>query len=224
MDRPVTNTRQRLLEAASKLFAEKGFGGATVAAICRKAQANIASVNYHFGNKGNLYREAWRHARASTMAAFPSDGGVGAEAAPQQRLRGRMRAILQRALDGEALEVRIMNHEMARPTGLLRQVVQDTIGPLRQATREILTELLGPRADELTIQSCMLLVIGPCMQVARRQQMRKYEGVDSALSADTLEAMLDRFVVFALAGIEEIRRQIERGTLGQPLAERRLKP
>jgi len=213
MQQELTNTRQRLLQAASRIFADKGFANATVAAICRAAEANIASVNYYFGDKESLYRQAWRYAHARTMAAFPPDGGVPTDAPPEQRLRGRMRAILQRALDSDAVEMRIMGHEMANPTGLLQQVLQDSSGRLRQATRGIIEELLGAGADELTIQSCVVLVIGPCMQMARRQRMRRREGAGPALGTDTLEAMLDRFMAFALAGIGELRRRIERGTL-----------
>ena len=48
-------TRRRLLDAAGEVFAEKGFAKATVREICQKAEANIAAVNYHFGDKEKLY-------------------------------------------------------------------------------------------------------------------------------------------------------------------------
>lgn len=52
-------TRERLLDAAEKLFAEQGFHSASVRDITREAKCNIASVNYHFGGKANLYREVF---------------------------------------------------------------------------------------------------------------------------------------------------------------------
>ena len=55
-------TRNRLLTAASRIFAEKGFQEATIAEICEQAKANIASVNYHFRDKETLYLESWRFA------------------------------------------------------------------------------------------------------------------------------------------------------------------
>jgi len=51
-------TKTRLLEAAGEEFADKGFGGATVRAICARAGANVAAINYHFGDKERLYIEA----------------------------------------------------------------------------------------------------------------------------------------------------------------------
>lgn len=50
-----TNTsKDRLLDAAEKLFAEHGFDGASVRAITREAGANLAAANYHFGSKRQL--------------------------------------------------------------------------------------------------------------------------------------------------------------------------
>src|SRR6188508_1502795 len=59
---PITNpesaaTRERLLDAAERLFAERGFRNASVRDITRESSCNIAAVNYHFGGKANLYRE-----------------------------------------------------------------------------------------------------------------------------------------------------------------------
>src|SRR5688572_2215296 len=52
-------TRVRLVDAAERLFAEQGFRNASVRDITRQASCNIASVNYHFGGKSNLYREVF---------------------------------------------------------------------------------------------------------------------------------------------------------------------
>jgi len=51
-------TRSRLLEAAGREFAEKGFEGATVRGISDRAEANLAAVNYYFGGKEALYERA----------------------------------------------------------------------------------------------------------------------------------------------------------------------
>jgi AcrR family transcriptional regulator len=50
-------TPERLIEAAQKLFAEKGFDGASIRAITRAAGANLGAVTYHFSSKNRLRDE-----------------------------------------------------------------------------------------------------------------------------------------------------------------------
>src|SRR5207253_5288065 len=54
--------RDRLLNAAGEVFAEKGFKGGTVRAICLLANVNVAAVNYYFRDKERLYIEAVKQA------------------------------------------------------------------------------------------------------------------------------------------------------------------
>ena len=60
------STRNRILEAAGPVFATKGFRGSTVREICDAAKVNVASINYHFGDKSHLYVEI----RAGEKAMF----------------------------------------------------------------------------------------------------------------------------------------------------------
>ncbi len=53
----VDRTREKIIGAATRLFAEKGLAGVTVREICRAAKVNGALVNYHFHSKEGLYRE-----------------------------------------------------------------------------------------------------------------------------------------------------------------------
>ena len=50
-----TDTKQKIMEVARVLFANQGFEGTSVREIAKAAEVNIASVNYHFSNKENLF-------------------------------------------------------------------------------------------------------------------------------------------------------------------------
>ncbi len=48
------DTRERLLDAAERLFAERGLGATSLRAVTKTADANLAAVHYHFGSKEEL--------------------------------------------------------------------------------------------------------------------------------------------------------------------------
>jgi AcrR family transcriptional regulator len=49
-----TDTKTRILDAAERLFAQKGFAGTSLRAVTGAAGVNLASVHYHFGSKDGL--------------------------------------------------------------------------------------------------------------------------------------------------------------------------
>ena len=62
MTRPSEITRERILKAAERLFADRGYEATSVRAIVAKARVNQAAINYHFAGKDGLYREVLRTA------------------------------------------------------------------------------------------------------------------------------------------------------------------
>ena len=50
------NSKEKILTAATKLFAQKGFDGVSVREICKEASTNICMVSYYFGGKKELYQ------------------------------------------------------------------------------------------------------------------------------------------------------------------------
>ena len=49
-------TKESIMTAAMRLFAEKGLKLVTVREICKAAKVNVALINYHFRNKNGLYQ------------------------------------------------------------------------------------------------------------------------------------------------------------------------
>ncbi|HNW61295.1 MAG TPA: CerR family C-terminal domain-containing protein [bacterium] len=205
------DTRHSLLAAASEIFAEKGYRDATIAAICEKAGANIAAVNYHFGDKQNLYVETWRHCFTESIKAHPPDGGVAENAPAKTRLQGQVTALLQRIADEKNYEFIIVQKERANPTGLLHEVMRRDLRPLQKRMDSVVRDLLGPQVKDDQVFYCVLSIISQCidpMAVQRGVQSRPGSKEGPPAIAD-IAAFARHVVAFSLAGMQAIRAAAE---------------
>src|ERR1700723_3474075 len=83
---PSDRTRALILDAAERLYAERGFGDVTLRDIVAAAGVNLAAVNYHFGSKDELIAElfvtrgvATNRARLAELKAAETAGNGLAE-------------------------------------------------------------------------------------------------------------------------------------------------
>src|ERR1700675_15305 len=87
-------TREKLLEVAEQVFADRGYQAATIREICVRAGANVAAVNYHFGDKLGLYTEILQQSvRAAQIDAIRN--ALDNTAPPEEILRAVIRARLR---------------------------------------------------------------------------------------------------------------------------------
>jgi AcrR family transcriptional regulator len=209
-------TPKSLLAAASDVFAEKGYRDATIAEICERAKVNIAAVNYHFGDKENLYTEAWRHSFSESVKVHPLGGGVSDAAPPEQRLRGQVVALLRRIADESNREFFIVQKELANPTGLLDKVMRLELQPLHEKMETLVRELLGPRPLDRQVRFCTFSIISQCINpmVAIKSRKEKREDKDRPPGIDDVEAYSRHVVQFSLAGIRAIRKEAEKKRRG----------
>jgi len=94
-------TRERLLQAATRLFADNGYRGASVRDICNLAGANPGAVSYHFGGKRQLYRAVLRRAAAGLADMGPVIADDTGERAPVSVL-GALQRVLDRMQSDDA--------------------------------------------------------------------------------------------------------------------------
>src|SRR5947209_1997981 len=109
----------RLLEAAGEEFAAKGYDATRIRAICERARANIAAVNYHFGDKKQLYLEAVLDAHRCGADAGGEELSPLESLAPAEQLRCFVHHFLCRVLainNPDDWRNRLMLREMLQPT------------------------------------------------------------------------------------------------------------
>lgn len=136
-------TSTRILNAAGPIFATKGFEAATVREICKAADVNLASINYHFGDKESLYLETVRHAHRLRAQQVPH-ADYDPKAKPEENLRLFLRTLLSRVLgvNAQAWQSQLMMREVLDPTEACRDMVESFIRPQLNQLQEILRPLL----------------------------------------------------------------------------------
>lgn len=188
-------TRQRLLEAAGEAFAEHGFRHATIREICRRAEANVAAVNYHFGDKEKLYYAVLRQWSDAAMKKYPPTAGLAEKTTPEARLGAFVRSFLFRVLDDgrPAWHGKLVAREMAEPTPVFDELVASVCRPLHDMLMCIVRDLLGNGSDPETVRLCAGSIIGQCLF---------YHHSRPVIAKLTPELKLDQ------VGIEDLARHI----------------
>jgi AcrR family transcriptional regulator len=150
-------TRRHLLEAAGEVFAESGFRDATVREICRRAGANVAAINYHFGDKETLYVEVLRYAHGKALEKYPL--------LLQVKLHAFVLSLLSRIFDKgpTSWHGRLMSREMIEPTHALDSLIEERIRPLSKVLWKIIAEILHCPVTDERVLSCAFSVVSQCV-------------------------------------------------------------
>jgi AcrR family transcriptional regulator len=197
-------TRQRLLSAAMRLFAERGFAKVTVREICRSARANVAAVNYHFGGKKGLYDRVVRTAidTMQTTTAAIREAGAGRPADEQLTLY--VSIFLRRvvaARDGWIHQ--LMVRELSDPTPALDLVLEQVVKPRMAYLRGVIATLLGCRTSDARVERCAMSVQAQCLALLSHPVAALRP---ERMSERDLEALAKHVARFSLGGIRDLTR------------------
>jgi AcrR family transcriptional regulator len=196
-------TRERLLEVASRLFAESGFQRVTVRAICHEAKANVAAVNYHFRDKLGLYTEVLGQAvavmRETTEAAVRAAEGH----TPPDQLRAYVRAVSERILAQgcDSWLHQLINREMADPTVLVSTLIDDGMRPRLEFLSRIVGALTGRPADDASVMMCVCSIHS---QIVMFRPSPISDEIRSRFNLPqfTADLVADHITKFTLAGLD----------------------
>lgn len=197
--------RQSLLEAAGAVFAELGFAKTTVREICKRAGANVASVNYYFGDKERLYREVINHWSKISYQKYPPDLDLRADATAEERLGAFIRSFLFRILDKSqpGWHGKLMAREMTDPTEALNDLMNDIYRPLTKWLDDIVRELLGASATEETIRRCSRSILAQCVYYRHARAVIQRMTPDQQFETEDIERLAKHITAFSLAGVRQ---------------------
>jgi TetR/AcrR family transcriptional regulator, regulator of cefoperazone and chloramphenicol sensitivity len=203
---PDDATRHQLLEAAATVFAEAGFRDATVREICRRAGANIAAVNYHFGDKEKLYAEVLRYSHGKTLEKHPLLLDVATDAPPEKKLRAFVQSLLLRIFDKgpTAWHGKLMAREMVEPTAALDSLVEERIRPMAEQLQKIIAEILDCPLNDERVRPCSFSVVSQCLFYHHCQPVILRLFPRQAFDSAGIARLADHITRFSLAALEHL--------------------
>jgi AcrR family transcriptional regulator len=202
-------SRERLLMAAMRLFAEQGFAKTSTREIALAAGTNIASISYYFGDKAGLYRAAF------TEPAPKGHEDIAAFTNPDNTLRESLLAFYGQLLgplkqgDLARLCMRLWYREMLEPTGLWHEKVDNGIRPAHAGLMLLLGRHMGiADTDDDDLSRLAFCVVGLAIQLMVTRDVIDTIRPQLLASDAAIDAWMERIADYAIAMIdaEQARR------------------
>lgn len=209
MAAPRGGTRERILNAAERLFAARGYEGTSTRAIVAASGDTIGSVNYHFGSKEKLFREVVRRrfdamadARRERYREFAAKAGPKGPTL-EQVVDAIVTPYLDRAMRGDKgwrAYIHVIAGLLSLPkafskamTGFMSATADEFIGWLTKAL---------PDADPDDIAFAYEFMIGCTVEAGVESVVdRVATFTDGRWSSNDFDAVAPRLVRFVSAGI-----------------------
>lgn len=213
----VEATRLALIGAGLSLFGSKGFAASSTREIARAADANIASIGYHFGGKEGLRLACAQHvashiwriaAAAAALAKFPENESLLAPAEARAAVLTFAGAMVRGILGDERTlpMIDFVIREIASPSPTLDTVYASVIEPMHRRVCRLWGQAIGRDGESEAVRLAVFAAIGQIMyfRIAREVILRRmdWRGYDEAAIAAIageivagVEASLDRLAV-----------------------------
>jgi TetR/AcrR family transcriptional regulator, regulator of cefoperazone and chloramphenicol sensitivity len=204
------DARSRLVTAALRLFAEKGYEAASTREICIAAGANISAIRYYFGDKAGLYHAAF----TEPLGCMPCR--TNRDIYPTLPLSEALNLFFSDFLDPLKmgpdinLVMKLRFREMTEPTGAWRQEVEDEIKPQHDALVALLKQHLGLSRVDLDVHRLAFAIISMAVYYYLGQEVVNSiapKVLQGAKSIDMLAMRLSGYAESLISGEIQRRKQ-----------------
>jgi TetR/AcrR family transcriptional regulator, regulator of cefoperazone and chloramphenicol sensitivity len=201
------NTRQRLLEVAGQVFAEKGVDRATGKEITERAGTNAAAVNYYFGGMEGLYAAILREAASRLVTSDALRAAVEGKSDAKAKLEAFFGLFVQ-ALTGPASAswvLRVIGREAVAPSPALIAIQGKERLQRARILKAIVGELMGLPEDHPAVAHGCVSVIAPCflLLIGDRPSLKQMFP-NLGFAPEDAPAVVRHLVQFALAGLSAV--------------------
>jgi AcrR family transcriptional regulator len=197
-------TRQSIVKAAVRLFADKGYRGTSVRDIVEKAGVNQAAINYHFKGKDGLYL----HVLETAFERLKEQSGFDPEKLTSLPADDAVRAFVHQQLrplsfrDELSLYIRMFAWEAGHPTKVFSKFIGASSSSYITAAVDIVQRFLAPGTDRRVAVYGAIWLMGQCSTFVRNRELFAQEPF--GVSSDDVEGLAELISRLALGGLKAI--------------------
>lgn len=206
------DTRERILDAAERLFMEQGYDGTSMRQITSGAAVNLAAVNYHFGSKGALMQEvfrrrlAWLNEERLRVLNEMESAAAGKPLKPSQIVDGFFGTLLRMAEDqqhGGVTFLRLLGRTLTDPSEFIRTFMAHEYGVVVERYKEALFKALPdvPKAEIVWRFHFMLGATSYAIAGTDGLRLVTDWQIEPEDSIDRIDRLLPRLISFLLGGL-----------------------
>jgi AcrR family transcriptional regulator len=193
-------TRDHLVRVATRIFAAKGFAGATTREICQAAGVNLAAIHYYFGDKDGLYRAALLEPIRAITSQF---GDFATDELPfEQAIRAILAPLIALSLredDHELNVARLHLREMLEPSPIFRDIVEREIAPLHAALAGLVARHCGLAKPDAEVHQLSFAMIAMANDYCSSREFIRILAPAVLSRRNACEAIVDRLVGYCVA-------------------------
>lgn len=197
------DTPERILRAATGLFARHGHRAVTLKDVAREAKVNGAAVNYHFGDKSKLYRAVIDFCLAEREEAAPIDDAGWRDLAPDLRLRNFITMMMEQLLNERqtTLLSQIMLWEAIDPTPEFKKMVVRLPGRQLNILDDMIRDWVGDALPRRKIRAASISILGQCVYYRYGRKILAFAEKRNRTSRDEISAIAEEIYEFSAAAL-----------------------
>lgn len=198
-------TKTRLLDAAEKLFSERGFVATSLRDVTRAAGTNLAAVNYHFGSRQGLIRALFDRRLGPLNAARLKQleqccEGARGELEPMLRALVAPFAELVRESNESGVQfVRLLGRAHFEPDPMLRDLIVESFHEVATRFADALAGSVR-HLDRQELYSRLVFSIGVLTVLSDRAMFARFASDPADVAP--LDVIVAHMVAFLKAGFE----------------------
>jgi AcrR family transcriptional regulator len=198
-------TRRRILEVAGERFATAGFAETANKEIAARAEVDLASINYHFGSRTDLYQAVLAEAHRRFADLDDIERMVAGDRPAAEKLKDLVRFILGGVAGEIGWPMIVLGREILSPSSHLRILQQEEVAPKLQMILPVLSEITGIPPDDPVLLRCLPCIAAPCVLIALLG--RASTPLTDRIHEAPFETLVEQISTYALGGLDAVGRR-----------------